>query len=85
MGKRSMRSENIRLHHKCSSDRSLRGEAMLVPLNILVAVLDVYQADSMLPPGAKMSTQFPWLLNDDSSSVLSVEPTVIAVDSDAGE
>jgi hypothetical protein len=58
---------------------------MLVPLIVLVSVLDVYHADVMLLPGAKMSTQFPWLLNDDSSSVLSVEPTVIAVDSDAGE
>jgi hypothetical protein len=35
------------------------GEAMDVPLMVFVAVDDVYQADLMLEPGAKMSRQLP--------------------------
>jgi hypothetical protein len=35
------------------------GEAIEVPLIVFVAVDDVYQADLMLEPGAKMSRQFP--------------------------
>ena len=62
-----------------------RGLAMLVPLIVLVAVFEELHADLMLEPGANMSTQLPWLLNDDSMSELVVEPTVIAVDSDAGD
>jgi hypothetical protein len=65
---------------------NLRGLAMLVPLIELVATFEEpIHADVMLEPGANMSTQLPWLLNDDSMSELVVEPTVITVGSDAGE
>ena len=55
------------------------GVAIDVPLIVFVAVLDVYHADVMLEPGAKMSTQVPKFENDERASVLVVEPTVIAV------
>lgn len=58
---------------------------MLVPLIVLVAVLEVYHADLILEPGANISTQLPWLLNDDSASEFVIEPTVITEDADAGE
>jgi hypothetical protein len=61
------------------------GEAIEVPLIVFVAVLLVYQADVMLEPGAKISTQVPKLENDERASELVVEPTVIALETRAGE
>ena len=52
---------------------------------VLVAVVLVLQLDVMLLPGANTSTQLPQLLYDDWASLLSVEPTVIANGSEAGE
>jgi hypothetical protein len=61
------------------------GVAMEVPLIVLVAVLLVFQADVMLLPGAKMSTQVPKLEYDARESVLVVAPTVTALGSLEGE
>jgi hypothetical protein len=68
---------------------NLRGLAMLVPLVVFVAVSEVLHADRTPEPGAKMSTQHvvvgQKLLKDDFASLLVVDPTVIALDDDAGE
>ena len=56
-----------------------------MPLIVLVAVSLVIQADVMLEPGAKMSTQVPKLENDDRASVFVVLPTVSACETRAGE
>ena len=68
---------------------NLRGLAMLVPLIVFVAVSEVLHADRTPEPGAKMSTQHvvvgQKLLKDDFASLLVVDPTVIALDDDAGE
>jgi hypothetical protein len=50
-----------------------------------VAVSLVAQDDVMRDPGAKISTQDPKLENDDITSFLSVEPTVMASRTRAGE
>ena len=52
---------------------------------LLVAVSLVRQADVMLDPGAKRSTQVPTLEKDDRASLLVVEPTVTPVGVEAGE
>jgi hypothetical protein len=56
-----------------------------VPLIVFAAVVDVYQADVMLEPGAKRSTHVPKFENDERASVLVVEPTVFAAETRAGE
>ena len=56
-----------------------------LPLIVLVAVVEVCQADVMLLPGAKMSRQVPKLEYDARTSVLVVAPTVRAVGTRAGE
>ena len=61
------------------------GDAIEVPLMVLVAVVLVYQAEVIDEPGAKMSRQVPKLENDERASVLVVEPTVIADGARAGE
>jgi hypothetical protein len=58
---------------------------MLVPLIVLVAVGDEFQADVILEPGAKTSTQEPKLLKYDFASVFVVDPTVMAEVAEAGE
>ena len=52
---------------------------------MFVAVSPVDQAEVMLEPGAKRSTQVPKLENDERASVLVVEPTVFAEATRAGE
>jgi hypothetical protein len=52
---------------------------------VLVAEVLVYQAEVMVDPGAKMSTQVPKFENEDLASVLVVEPTVSAAAARAGE
>jgi hypothetical protein len=61
------------------------GDAIDVPLMVLVAVLLVYHAEIIDEPGAKISTQVPKFENDERASVLVVEPTVIAAGTLAGE
>jgi hypothetical protein len=61
------------------------GVAIEVPLIVFVAVLLVFQAEVMLLPGAKMSTQVPKLEYDARESVLVVAPTVTALGSLDGE
>src|SRR6476660_265118 len=61
------------------------GVAIDVPEIVLVAVSLVLHADVMLLPGAKMSTQVPKFENDERTSVIVVEPTVIALAVRAGE
>ena len=56
-----------------------------MPLIVFVAVLDVYQAEVMLEPGAKRSTQVPKFENEERASLLVVEPTVFAAATRAGE
>ena len=56
-----------------------------MPLIVFVAVVDVYQAEVMLEPGANRSTQVPKLENDERASVLVVDPTVFADATRAGE
>jgi hypothetical protein len=58
---------------------------MDVPFHVAVAVSLVFNAEVMLLPGAKMSTQAPKLEKDERASALVVAPTVIAVGSLAGE
>jgi hypothetical protein len=58
---------------------------MLVPLIVFVAVVEPIQADEIPDPGAQISRHEPQLLKLDFASLLVVEPTVIALDDDAGE
>ena len=58
---------------------------MEVPLMVLVAVLDEFQAEVMELPGANTSTQEPRLEKLARLSVLVVAPTVMAVGARAGE
>lgn len=58
---------------------------MLVPLSFTIAVVLELQLDIISVPGAYTSTQGPTLLKDDLSSVLVVDPTVMADGSEAGE
>jgi hypothetical protein len=59
--------------------------AIDVPLIVLVAVSLVDHAETMLDPGAKMSTTLPKFENDDRASEIVEEPTVIAALTRAGE
>jgi hypothetical protein len=43
----------------CAATPATCGEAIDVPLIVFVAVVLVHQAEVMLDPGAKMSTQLP--------------------------
>ena len=52
---------------------------------VLMAVVEPIQADVMLEPGAKMSTQVPVFEKVDRASVLVVDPTVMALTARAGE
>merc|ERR1719297_288022 len=61
------------------------GQAIEVPLKDVLPVSDRCDADTTLLPGAQMSVQLPKLLNEDRRSLLSVEPTVIADGTKAGE
>src|SRR5690606_4050078 len=61
------------------------GDAIEVPLMVLVAELLVNQADVIDTPGAKMSRQEPQLENDARWSLICVAPTVIAAGTSAGE
>ena len=61
------------------------GDAMEVPLMVLVSELLPIQAAVMPDPGAKISTQVPQLENEERPSALVVDPTVITVSSLAGE
>ena len=61
------------------------GAAMEVPEMVLVAVGDVYQAEVMPEPGAKTSRHEPQLEKYERLSDDVVDPTVMAVGSDAGE
>lgn len=61
------------------------GVAIDVPLIVLVAVLLLYQADVMLTPGARMSTQVPKLEKLAAASLFWVAPTVMPSATRAGE
>jgi hypothetical protein len=61
------------------------GDAIDVPDKDRIALEDVLHADTMLTPGAKTSKQAPKFENDARTSVLPIAPTVIALDSEAGE
>ena len=61
------------------------GDAIEVPLMVLVAEFPPIQAEVMLLPGAKMSTQLPKFEKDERASFWVVEPTVIASGVRAGE
>jgi hypothetical protein len=61
------------------------GDAILVPLIVLVAVVDVCHAAVMEEPGANKSRHVPKFEKDDRASELVVDPTVIALGSAAGE
>ena len=61
------------------------GEAIEVPLIVLVAVLLVYHADVIELPGAKTSRQLPKFEYDARASELVVAPTVMADAARAGE
>ena len=61
------------------------GVAIDVPEIVFVAVSLVRQAEVMLLPGAKMSTQVPKFENEERASLVVVEPTVIAFAVRAGE
>ncbi len=68
-----------------ANDTNLRGDAILVPLIVIIAVFDELEAEMISEPGAYTSTHDPILLKDDFASVLDVEPTVIAFVADDGE
>ncbi len=61
------------------------GDAIDVPLSVAVAVGDVCHAERIEDPGAKTSRHDPQLENDERQSLLAVDPTVMAVGSEAGE
>jgi hypothetical protein len=61
------------------------GQAIDVPLITRLSVSEFLPADRIFEPGAKMSTQGPWLEKLDMLSETCVEPTVIAVGTNAGE
>jgi subtilisin family serine protease len=67
------------------ANMSLGGVAIEVPLMVLVAVSLVLQAEVMLEPGAKRSTQVPIFEKDERASVLVVEPTVRAAATRPGD
>ena len=58
---------------------------MLVPLNVVEAVLLVIPTLSTFTPGAKMSTALPKFEKDALASAESTAPTVMADGADAGE
>jgi hypothetical protein len=59
--------------------------AIEVPLSIAVAVVLLNQVDSIRTPGANRSTQLPKFVPPALVSVISMEPTVIAFVTLAGE
>lgn len=61
------------------------GLAIEVPLKVAPAVSLVNQADTMLEPGAKISTTLPKFENDERASFIVDDPTVIASATRAGE
>jgi len=61
------------------------GEAIDVPEIVLVAVVEVDQAEVMFEPGANTSTHEPKLENEDRASTAVDEATVTAETSAAGE
>lgn len=61
------------------------GQAIEVPLKVLVLVSDEIPADKMLLPGAQMLVHAPKFENPDLLSRESVDPTVIADGTNAGE
>jgi len=61
------------------------GDAIEVPEMVLVAEALPIQADVMLEPGAKISTQVPVFEKVDLASVVVVDPTVMAFTARAGE
>jgi hypothetical protein len=58
---------------------------MEVPDMMSVAELREIPADLISEPGAKMSTHPPKLENEDRLSSLAVDPTVMALGSEAGD
>jgi hypothetical protein len=58
---------------------------MDVPLRVALAVLLVFQAETILTPGANRSRQLPKLENVARASLASVAPTVTAAATRAGE
>ena len=58
---------------------------MLVPEMVTELASLPIQAEVMLLPGAKISTQVPQLEKDDRASLLVVDPTVMAAEAEAGE
>lgn len=69
----------------CAASPATCGEAMDVPLIVLVAVVEVDQVDLIELPGAKRSTQVPVFEKLERASLLDVAPTVMADGSRAGE
>src|SRR5687768_5555973 len=61
------------------------GEAIDVPLKVAVAVFDVYHADRIPEPGAKISRHVPKFEKDERASLVVVEPTVMALAARAGD
>jgi hypothetical protein len=61
------------------------GEAIDVPLMVLVAVFDPIHDEVMPTPGANRSRQLPKLLNEARASFCPVAPRVIAAGVRAGE
>ena len=56
-----------------------------MPLKVAVAVFDVYQAERIPEPGAKMSRHVPKFEKEERASDVVVEPVVIAFTARAGE
>ena len=56
-----------------------------MPESVAVAVFDVYHAEVMEEPGAKMSRHGPKFENEARASVVVVAPTVMAAATRAGE
>lgn len=61
------------------------GDAIEVPEMVLIAVVEVCQADVILLPGAKISKHLPKFEYDARASVFVVAPTVSAPGARAGE
>ena len=61
------------------------GDAIEVPLMVLVAVVEVCQADVIDEPGAYTCAQLPQFENDDLASLLVELMTLVTADALAGE
>ena len=61
------------------------GDAMDVPLIVLVAVVDVCHADVIDEPGAYTCVQLPQFENEDLASLLVDDITLVTADALAGE